>query len=595
MFDQLVVFGVIILTLVFFVNGKLRYDFVALLAIITLSLFRIITFEEAFSGFSHPAVITIISVLVISSALIKTGAINQVVIILNKVSDNVSLKIFSLMLITAFLSGFMNNIGALALILPIAIRVAKDSKISPSKLLMPVAFASLIGGMTTLIGTPPNLIVSTYRAEAIMSPYAFFDFAKTGVLISLIGIIFVSFIGWRLIPQREANHSDLVFKTEDYLSEVVVVAESKMLNKPLRDFFEVFKLEVDVLSIIRNKRKIILPKASDRLREDDVLIIKADSSQLKDLIDKTEMHLKGAKLTFLESQPLLKSEEFELVEVVIRRDSPLNNRTAFEMKLRNRYNVNLVAVSRKGVSSMSRLKSFRFREGDILLIQAPKSIAQDIFDKLLLLPLAERGLAIDLTKNKFNRYLALGMFAVAIVLVSFGFLPVQIAFALTAILLVVFKVITPREFHQAIEWPSIFMIGALLPLGSALSSSGASNTIANQLVRLSTVFPPAVMLILIMVITIALTNLIGNTPAAVLMAPIASSLALAMHVSYDPFLIAVSIAASSAFLTPIAHQSNMLVMGPGGYSFTDFYKLGLPLTILVIGVSVPTILFFWPI
>lgn len=595
MTQQIIVFMVIGATLFLFIDGRIRYDFVAILGLIILTITGIIPPTDTFTGFGHPAVITVASVLVISSALIKTGVIDNLVVFLNKGDHGISFKIMSLMIVTAFLSAFMNNVGALALILPIALSVAKGSKLSPSKFLMPVAFASLLGGMVTSIGTPPNLIVSSYRAQGGMDGFAFFDFAPVGLTLVIVGILFITIFGWRLIPQRKSEHDKSLFNIEDYLSEVIVTENSKMVGKTLKDFSLVYKLEINVLSIIRNKQKIIAPDANEQLIAGDLLIIRALTSELADAVEKTGLKLKGAKLDVLDSKTLLKSDNVELVEVVLRDDSILIGRTAVETKLRNRYNINLVAVSRKGVSSFERLKSFRFRSGDILLIQVPSSIIQDIHTKLGCLPLAERKLGMNLNKSLKKQFVTLGLFVSAIVLTSLGYIPVQIAFSLTAVLLVIAKIVTPREFYEAIEWPTIIMLGSLLPLGGALQSSGASDTIANVLMNTSTILSPTLMVSLLMVLTMMLTNLISSSASAVLMAPIALSLAKFMAVSADPFLMGVSVAASSAFLTPIGHQSNMLVMGPGGYKFTDYWKLGLPLSILVITIGTPLILYIWPL
>ncbi len=593
MLQQIIVFIVIAMTLVMFIYGKIRYEFVSISGLLILTAFGIIKPEETFSGFSHPAVITVASVLVISAALIKSGIVEKFVVLLNGKTENINVKAAGLMLVTASLSAFMNNIGALALIMPVALRIAKDSKISPSKLLMPVSFASLLGGMVTVIGTPPNLIVSNYRLQTKGVSFNFFDFTPIGGAIVILGVIFIIFLGLKLIPERKSKNEEGLFNIGEYLSEAVVTEASKVSGKRIRDFFELFKVEVEILSIIRNKSKIIIPKPNERLLPGDVLIIKTDSLQLKGVINRTGLSLKGAKLDFLDSVPYLKSDEFTLVEVVLRDDSLLIGRTAFEVKLRNRYNVNLVAISRKGQLKIGRLKSFVFMPGDILLLQAPVSILQDIYHKLSCLPLAERSVYINVDKKKSSQFMPLTLFALGIIMTTLGLLPVQIAFSSVAILLVILKFISPREFYEAIEWPTILLLGTLLPLGNALQVSGAADTIANMLTRLSLFLTPLWMIVILMIITMVTTNLISSTATAILMGPVALSLAKSIGVSPDPFLMGVCIASSSAFLTPIGHQSNMLVMGPGGYKFTDYWKVGLPLCAMIIAVGAPLILLFW--
>ncbi len=592
MSPQIIVFIVILATLYFFIVGRIRYEFVSLTGLLLLVIAGVIAPQDAFLGFSHPAVITVASVLVISSALVKSGVVEVLVVFLNKRSKGTTSKIMSLMLVTAILSAFMNNVGALALIMPIAIKVAKDNKLSPSILLMPVSFASLLGGMITQIGTPPNLIVSSYRVQSVGESFRFFDFAPVGITLTVVGILFTILIGWRCIPKRKSQDEESLFNIEDYLSEVVVTESSKMVGKRLMDFSKVYKLELNVLSIVRDGRKIVAPNAFETLMTDDVLIVRAVTSELSDLIKRTGLTLKGAKMDPTTS---LSSEDTALVEVVLKKDSFLIGRSALELKLRNRFNVNLIAVSRKGVFSIERLKLFKFQTGDVLLMQVPVGLLPDIYFKLGCLPLAERQIGIDAKNDKKKKFLPLLIFATSITLTTIGLLQVQIAFALAAITLVLLKVITPREFYEAIEWPTILMLGSLLPLGSALQSSGGSETIANVLSKISGIVPSYMMVVVIMGITIILTNLISNSASAVLMAPIAFSLAEFMGISPDAFLMSVSVASSSAFLTPIAHQSNMLVMGPGGYKFTDYWKLGLPITLLVLLIGTPLILYMWPL
>ena len=421
MSEQIIVFIVILLTLFLFIDGRIRYEFVSLSGLIVLVISGVIEPQNAFLGFSHPAVITVASVLVISSALIKSGVIEILVVFLNKRSKGTTTKIMSLMIVTAILSAFMNNVGALALIMPIAIKVAKDNKLSPSIFLMPVSFASLLGGMVTEIGTPPNLIVSAYRMEGGGQPFRFFDFAPVGLTLVVVGILFTILIGWKFIPKRKSQDEESLFNIEGYLSEVVVTKTSKMLGKNLIDFSKIYKVELNVLSIVRDGRRIVAPKANEVLQEGDVLIIRAVTSELSDLIKRTGLELKGAKL---DPSSSISSKEMALVEVVLREDSFLIGRTALQLKLRNRFSVNLIAVSRKGISSFGRLKSFRFKSGDILLMQVPVSILQDTYFKLGCLPLAERKIEIKGNEDKKKKFLPLIIFVISIALTTLGILPV---------------------------------------------------------------------------------------------------------------------------------------------------------------------------
>ncbi len=595
MAGQVLVFFVIALLLYFFARGKVRYEFVSTLGVLFLTFAGIITPEEAFSGFSHPAVITVASILVISASLVKSGVAEDLILWLNRKIQNPNGKIAGLMLVTAFLSAFMNNIGALALMLPVSIRAAKDSKQTPSKFLMPISFASLLGGMVTVIGTPPNLIVSDYRTQATGNPFAFFDFAPIGVTLVVLGIAFVVGIGIRLIPVRESQQEEDFFNIGEYFAEVVVTETSKMAGKRVRALSDVFHLEVQVLGINRLGTGVIIPKGNENLLAGDLLVVKTTNLELTDLINRTGMTLRGAKLRHLEEITSIRSDDFSLVEVVLREDSFLVGRTAVESQLRNRYNVNLVAVSRKGHLSITRLKSLRFQAGDILLLQAPATLLRDTCQKMSCLPLSQRQVSVNVEGNKTNKYLPLALFAAGILLTTLGVLPVQIAFSSVAILMAMLKVISAREFYQAVEWPTIILLGTLLPLGGALQKSGVSGTIAGVLTGLSGYLPPVGMLVVLMLMTVAVTNLISGTGTAVLMGPIAVGMATSIGAAPDAFLMGVCIASSSAFLTPIAHQSNMLVMGPGGYKFTDYWRLGLPLSVITITLAAVLIPVIWQI
>ena len=363
----------------------------------------------------------------------------------------------------------------------------------------------------------------------------------------------------------------------------------------LKDFHKNYKVSINVLTIIRDDYKILSPGGNQRLLAGDILIVKALSTELTNIVNKTCLELKGARKDKLISEKLLKSEEVALVEVVLRNDSPLVGRTALETQLRTRYNANLVAVSRKGISSTKRLKMFKFNRGDVLLLQVPRASLKDTYSKMRCLPLAERNVDMNIDTSVKNQYITLGIFIVSILASTFGVFPVQISFSLAALLLVILNIITPREFYDAIEWPTIIMIGSLFALGAALQSSGASDTIASGLMKMSGFISPSLMVGVIMILSMALTNLISSTATAILMGPIALSLASSMGVSPDPLLMGVGVAASSAFLTPIAHQSNMLVMGPGGYRFTDYWYLGLPLSIIALLIGGPLILLVWPL
>lgn len=593
---QILVLCVILSSLVLFVTNKIRYDIVALIALLVLTLTGIVLPDQAFSGFSHPAVITVAAILVVSKGLLNVGAMDPLNTWVMKLKGGINMKLMLLMGVTAFFSSFMNNVGALALVMPVAIQVGKDSRISPSYLLMPIAFASLLGGMTTEIGTPPNLIISMYRQSAVMESYKLFDFTVVGVGLVLVGLIFIALVGYRLIPNRKGKEDPYsLFKVEDYLAELIVPEGSKVAGKSLVEFSAMLNLDLNVLSIVRNKINIIAPHAREIIEERDLLCVRMEPSELTKLVDRTGLLLKGAKLTSDESGKILTASDHTLLEIVLRDDSPLINLSAKTSQLRNTYNVNLVAISRHGVHLRSRLSDIVFKTGDILLLQVATQNVGTVLSSLRALPLAERGIRIQSKKLRAPKTIGMGIFAASILLTTFEVVPVHVSFTLAAVVMILTGIIPLKDIYESIEWPVIVMLGAMLPLGDALETTGAAQTVAQGVLSFSNDLSPEVILMLLMLMTLLLTNIINNAAAAVLMAPIGISLATGLGVSVDPFLMAVAIGSSSAFMTPIGHQSNTLIMGPGGYQFSDYWRLGLPLSILVMIVGLPLILWVWPL
>lgn len=595
MLNQLVVFGVILGALVLFVQAKVRYDLVAMSALLVITITGIVSPSDAFSGFAHPAVITVAAILIVSRGLLNVGAMDPMTHKVNQLKGGIRTKLLVLMAVTAFFSSFMNNVGALALIMPVAISVSKNNNISPSYLLMPVAYASLFGGLITEIGTPPNLIISMVRNDVIGSPYNFFSFAPVGILLSIAGILFVTMLGYKLIPNRKGKEdANSLFRVEDYLSELRIPEDHKIVGRPLRDFAALHQMDVNILSIVRNKNNIIAPLAREIIEAGDTLVVRMEPTDLAALVEKTGLQLKGAKITPDISGKMLNTNDYSLIEMVLRDDSPLIGHSAKSINLRNNYSVNLVAISRQGVQLRKRLGEVQFKTGDILLIQVADQNIRSALDQLRGLPLAERGLSIGNKVNASTRKVALGIFLASVLMTTFGWLPVQVAFTLAAVMMVLLKIIPIKEIYDAIEWPVIVLLGAMIPLGGALESTGAADTISSMILVFGDKMSPEWILGILMIITMLLTNLINNSAAALLMAPIAISLATALSVSPDPLLMAVAISSSCAFMTPIGHQSNTLIMGPGGYHFSDYWQMGLPVSLLFLLIGGPTIIWIWP-
>lgn len=589
--SQIIIFAILALVLFLFVWGKWRYDLVALFALLLVTILGLVPPETAFSGFGHPAVITVAAVLIVSRALFNSGMVDYIVSILGRAGDSQLAQLFVLVLAVTVCSGFMNNIGALALFMPVAIRMARKNNRSPSLFLMPLAFGSLLGGLITQVGTPPNIIISIFRAETVVGqPFRMFDFAPVGAGVALAGVLFIVLIGWRLIPHRKGQTAkEDLFEIDDYITEVIVSKKSPLDGKRLRDLENATEGDVVVVGHLRNGQKYAAPSPYRTFKEGDTLVIRADAEDLQELLSAA-----GLKLAESEKfdQEMLSSEEVAVMEATITRDSIMEGRTARNLNLRSLYGVNMLGLSRQGGRLRSKPDSIRFRVGDVLLLQGPEQTLQEVLPTLGLLPLVERGLKVGQPRRVF---LGIAIFASSIALAALGVLPIQVAFTAAALVMVMAGFLSLREIYESVDWPVIVLLGAMIPVSTAFETTGGAQLISAGILNLSSGFAPWVTLTLVLVGTMFLSDLVNNAAAAVLMAPVAISIAGGLGASADPFLMAVAIGASCAFLTPIGHQSNTLVMGPGGYRFGDYWKMGLPLEVIIVLVAVPLIIVFWPL
>jgi di/tricarboxylate transporter len=588
--EQVIVFLTLVAALVLFVWEKLRYDLVALLALFVLVVFGVVPGGQAFSGFGHPAVITVAAVLIISQALQHSGLVDEIGRLLNKAGDNLVVQISILSFIVTFASAFMNNIGALAVLMPVAVHMARKSGNPPSYILMPISFASILGGMMTLIGTPPNIIIASIRLEATGKAFGMFDFAPVGLTLAAVGLLFIIVIGWRLLPRRKSPaSSQSMFQIENYITEVKIPEDSKLEGVTIMEMNRKAETEVLVLGLIRNGMRIHAPSPYEKIKEGDILILEADTASLKAFVDNTGAMLSGDEKMRDKASG---AEEILTMEAIVMTDSPVVGQTAIDLNLRSHHRVNLLAIARREKQLWQRIGKIRLQAGDVLLLQGRDINLSDAITSMHCLPLAERGLSIGKPKTIL---LAFGIFAMAIVSVVVGLLPVQVAFMMAAVGMVMSGILPLREMYTSVDWPVIVLLAALIPVGEAFETSGAAALITNQVLNVGDSFPIWTVLTFLMAVTIALSNIINNAATVVLMAPIGINVAKGLAVSPDPFLMAIAVGASCAFLTPIGHQSNTLVMGPGGYKFSDYWKMGLPVTLLVLLIGIPLILYFWPL
>lgn len=584
------VFGTLFLVLILFVWGKIRHDFVALIALFLLVVLGLIPPVTAFEGFGHPAVITVASILVVGKALEQSGLIDYLGRWVLKTGKNTSVQILVLCTIVTTASAFMNNVGALAIMMPVAIHLARQNKKPPSLYLMPIAFASLLGGMITLIGTPPNIIIATFREDETGEAFGMFDFSPVGILVALVGLFFISLFGWRFLPTRmdSGMNSDL-FNIDEYITEVEVNRESGVAGKSVEELIRDSKIEMQILGLVRDNKRMHAPASREILKMGDIIIVETDTTDLDQFLKNSKLNLVGDKKFRKDAEG---SDEIAISEAIVMSNSSLIGNTTSGLRMRSRYGVNLLAIARKEKKITRRMDHVIFQMGDVLLLQGRSHLLNETIRLIGCLPLARRKLGLGY-KRKIP--LAVSIFAASIVLVITGLLPVQIAFAMAAVGMVLFNILPIKEFYNSIDWPVIVLLGAMIPVGQALETSGGAELMGSYVLTLSDAVPPWVILTLILVITMFLSDLINNAATVVLMAPIALSVARGMELSTDPFLMAVAIGGSCAFLTPIGHQSNTLVMGPGSYQFTDYWKMGLPLEVIVLLIGIPSILFFWPL
>lgn len=590
MYQPYILLGIISLTLGLFVFGYWRYDFVALFALVISVLTGIVPVDKAFSGFSNPAVVTVGCVMVISYAITQSGVLNIVIAKLEFLFKKETVHIGFFTTLSAALSAFMNNVGALGLMMPVSIQSYINNKKSPSSILMPIAFSSELGGLITAIGTPPNLLISNFREKLTGSPFDLFDFTPVGLPLAFLGVVFITLIGWRLVPEREkSSKTEDLFQISDYMAEVKVNRKSPLCNMTVKEFYDSSKADFELIAIIHKGVKKFAFNKSDVIHANDVLIVQATHENLEKMLEPNKLSLVGDK-PFTSAE--LSNSEIITMEAVVAPGAYIEGRSASMANLRSRYSINLLALSREGISFRQKLNDIRFSAGDVALLQGDGETLRDTIVDFGFLPLAERDIKIGLSRKSF---LPLIIFAISILLTAFQILPIAFAFMTAVLAMVIFKVIPLHHLYRSIDWSVLLLIAAMIPVGGAIESTGAAEMISDGFLKVAGQYPVALLLALVMFITITLSDFMNHAATAIVMAPIAVRVAHFLHVSTDPFLMAVAVGASCSFLTPIAHQNNTIVMGPGGYRFFDYMRLGLPLELLMIAAGVPLILWIWPL
>lgn len=584
---QILIVALFAVVLGMLVWGRFRYDLVSFAALVAGVILGLVPAGQAFTGFGHEATIVVALVLVVSAGLSRVGAVDLITRRLMARPRSVPAHVGLLGGIAAALSAFMNNVAALALTMPIDIQAAHKAGRSPSLTLMPLAAATILGGLITLIGTPPNIIISTYRESVGSGPFAMFDFAPVGLLCAGAGLAFIALVGWRLIPMRKTDAMAELAAIEDYVAELVVNGDSRAVGQKVSDLDTLAEEhDVVVLGLIRKAKRLPGRARAVEIVQGDLLVVEGSPSGLNSLATALGLGFQGRS-----GEAAALSSDLGFTEAVVGRGSRLIGRSANDVQMLRGYGISLLGISRAGKTMRERVRRTPLHAGDVLLLLGQTESMNNALAQLECLPLANQPALVRAEKA----LMAIAIFIGAVLLSVAGIFPLTIGLSIAVIAYVLLDIVPLRELYDAIDWSIIVLLAALIPLGQALETTGATMLIANGIASVTSAMPAFVAVGAVLVITMILSDILNNAATAVIAAPIAHGLAQAMGVSSDPFLMAVAIGASCAFLTPIGHQNSLLIMGPGGYAFSDYWKFGLPLEILIVLVAVPSILFFWPL
>ena len=592
MSDQAILFTLLIFVFAFLIWGRWRYDLVAFSALLIAVVAGVVPVKDAFSGFGHPAVVVIALVLIVSRGLFNSGVIEWLSKYMVDASRKLGSHIGIMAGFAAALSAVMNNVAALALLMPLDMQAAAKAKRSPALSLMPLSFASILGGMITLIGTPPNIVIAEYRGTVLGEPYRMFDFAPVGLVVAIVGVAYVALIGWRLIPAVRGKHNSAkeLFELEDYIAEVSVPAGSAAIGKKVSDLDDLAtEHHAEIIGLVRRGQRQPGMARRVEIREKDVLVLKAAPDGIEAMTG--ALGLQYVRKNHSDKSAFVHGD-MALLEASVPSGARIEGRSARSLRLMYRYGVMLLGVSRQGKRFSERVQNLEIEAGDILLLLGSHEALEEAVKRLGCLPLKERGLQVT---KRSKAGLAVGIFGTAVLLASLGLVYLPVALGIAVVLMVLTGIIPLRQLYESVEWSVIVLLGSMIPLGVALESSGGTTLIAESIVGLSSSLSPAMVLVILMVVTMTLSDVMNNVATAVIAAPVGVSIANSLGVNPDAFLMGVAVAASCAFLTPIGHKNNTLIMGPGGYRFGDYWRMGLPLEILVLLVGVPMILWVWPL
>ncbi|MEZ4753573.1 MAG: SLC13 family permease [Bdellovibrionota bacterium] len=580
------VFTITALAVALFALEIFPVDFVSLTLLALLLSFGLVTADEGLSGFSNQATVTVAAMFVISSGLQRTGAVKQVGRALLKFGHNLPLLTLVLCIGIGIISAFINNTAAVAVLLPVVLTVCVKRNISPSKMLIPLSFASQFGGVCTLIGTSTNILVSSISADAGYGAFSMFEFSKLGLIMVTAGTLYLVTIGQRLLPNRNSKDLTEAYELRDFITEIRINEDSPLVGRTLREMKFGQKYEASVLEIIRNKEKI-WGALDNPLQVNDILIVRGNLTSLMSLKDAAGFSILAE---FKLEDTDLATEERTMVQVLLTANSNLIGKTLSDIGFQQRYNCIVIAIRRKEEIIRTKISEIELDFGDELLLQGPVASLQSLRNNDNFIVLQEIGQ--QFTRNK-KAPIAISILLGVVLVSALGFAPILYTALIGALLMVLTKCITMEEAHLAINWHVIFLLAGILPLGIAMTKSGAAQLVVDTAMNGLGDQGPYVILAGIYLVTAILTEIISNNAAAVLMAPIAISTAIGTGIDPKPLLIAVCFAASTSFTTPVGYQTNTMVYTPGGYKFTDFMKVGIPLNIIFWILSVIFIPIFW--
>ena len=586
--NQGLAFGILGAALVLFAWGRLRYDLVALMALLAGIAAGIVPYDQAFTGFADDIVIIVGSALIVSAAIARSGAVEAMMQPVLPWLRSPSVQVPALAGAVMLASMLSKNIGALAIFVPVALQLARRTGTPVSAMLMPMSFAALLGGLVTLVGTSPNIIVSRVREEVTGQPFGMFDYTPVGLGVALAGLAFLA-IGWRLLPRNRRAGASMAdaFRLADYTTEAVVPAASDAVGKTVAAIEALAEDRFRVATLMRGDRRRDPPPPATVLQAGDILLLEGEPEGIERVLARAGLALDAEKHSTSEPE-----EQVAVLEGVVTGDSPLIGRSPAEMRLGERAGIGLLAVSRRGQRMRDRLSAIRLRAGDVLILKGDAERVPEALAGLGILPLSQRDMALGRRRRSWWPAVILGATILAL---GFRLVPVQIAFFAAAVGVLLTRSMTMREAYETMEWPLLILLGALIPLSEAVRSTGGTELLAGWISPLLHGLPGIAAIALIMAIAMAVTPFLNNAATVLVMGPIAAGLAERLGVGPDAFLMAVAIGAACDFLTPIGHQCNTLVMGPGGYRFSDYPRLGAPLSLIVLAVGAPLIALVWPL